>query len=75
MGRIEVRVLSVSGEKDDDLRSARKMGRVLREGSAVVVRGAVHAWDLQFPELFAKGILAWVKGEELPSEFEALRAE
>lgn len=72
VARIEARVLSVSAGRDDDLRSAARMGRVLREGRAVVVRGAVHAWDLQFPELFARGILAWVRGEELPGEFEPL---
>lgn len=71
VARMEVRMLSVAGDKDDDLGSTRKMGECIREGRAVVVRGAVHAWDLQFPELFANGILAWARGEELPREFEA----
>ncbi|SPO01971.1 uncharacterized protein DNG_04644 [Cephalotrichum gorgonifer] len=74
VGKIEVRVLGVAGDKDDDLGSTRKMGEVLRDGRAVVVRGAVHAWDLQFPELFARGVLAWVREEELPVEFESLVA-
>lgn len=67
-----VRILAVAGGEEDDIGSARKMGGGIREGGAVVVRGAVHAWDLQFPELFAGGVLAWVEGRELPVEFESL---
>lgn len=75
VGAIEVRVLGVSGGKDDDLKSAGRMGGVLRDGRAVVVKGAVHAWDLQFPELFARGIITWANGDELPKEFEPLASE
>ncbi len=56
--------------------STRDMGRVMREvqdgNKAVVVKKALHAWDLQFPELLAKGVVAWIRGEELPPEFEEL---
>ncbi|KAK1829710.1 Dihydrolipoyllysine-residue acetyltransferase component of acetoin cleaving system [Podospora conica] len=75
-----VRVLNVAGGRQDDVQATRKIGECWREegvtermGSrAVVVRGAVHAWNLQMPELFAEGITAWVEGKELPAEFEAL---
>lgn len=79
-GLDKVRMVNVAGEKHDDLGSSRKVKEVWREtgvlerlGSrVVVVRGAVHAWNLQMPEVFARGILRWVKGEELPGEFEDL---
>lgn len=72
--QIRVRTLTVSGGVDDDTPCTKKMGELLPvEGSrAVVVKKAVHSWDLQFPELFAQGILAWIDGRELPEEFEAL---
>jgi pimeloyl-ACP methyl ester carboxylesterase len=72
-----VRVLAVAGGKQDDVESTRRMGRVWRElgregCKAAVVKGAVHSWDLQMPELFAEGVKAWVEGRELPAEFEML---
>ncbi|KAK1758853.1 Dihydrolipoyllysine-residue acetyltransferase component of acetoin cleaving system [Echria macrotheca] len=79
-GISEVRVLNVAAGRQDDVEATREVGRVWREegiterlGSrGVVVRKAVHAWDLQFPELFAEGVKAWIEGRELPREFEAL---
>jgi hypothetical protein len=76
----KVRVLNVAGGKQDDVEAARKVGRVWRENGvtervgsrAVVVKDAVHAWDLQFPEVFAMGVKAWAEGRELPGEFERL---
>ncbi|KAK0736185.1 Alpha/Beta hydrolase protein [Apiosordaria backusii] len=76
----QVRCLSVAGEKQDQVEVTRKVGQVWKEkglterlGSRVfVVRGAVHAWDLQFPEIFAGGIRSWAEGVDLPSEFEVL---
>lgn len=72
-----VRVLCVAGGRQDDVKATRRVGEVWREegvvdSRAVVVRGAVHAWNLQMPELFAEGIKAWVEGRELPGEFEEL---
>lgn len=44
------------------------------EGSlGAVVRGAVHTWNLQKPELFAEAIKAWVEGRELPEGIEILK--
>jgi pimeloyl-ACP methyl ester carboxylesterase len=81
--RLRVRTLSVAGAKGDDVPMMENTADVLRcrrteqgevwpeDGSGgVVLREAAHAWDLQFPELFAKGVAAWVKGEKLPVEFE-----
>lgn len=70
------RVLSVASGLQDQVESTREMGREMRRfhpgHRAVVVRRALHAWDLQFPELFARGILAWIEGHPLPPEFEEL---
>jgi hypothetical protein len=53
------------------------LGQVLRggrdESRAFVVNGAVHAWNLRWPELFAEGIRAWIEKRELPKEFKELR--
>ena len=73
----KTRVMLVAGGKTDDVESTQTMGQIIKQkcpGSrAFVVRKAVHAWDLQYPELFARGVQAWIKGEEnLPEEFEEL---
>ncbi|KAJ4267204.1 hypothetical protein NW762_003305 [Fusarium torreyae] len=75
-----VRTCVISGGKMDQTDSIQEMGVVLREGGenkgvkneAVVVRNAYHPWHLQLPELFAAGVDAWVRGQELPREFEIL---
>lgn len=70
------RVVSVAAGLQDQVESTREMGRAMKgvdeRHKAVVVQGAVHAWDLQFPELFARGVLAWIEGRPLPEEFEEL---
>lgn len=76
----EVRTLNVAAGRQDDVEATRKIGRLWRESGttervgsrAVVVKDALHAWDVQKPELFAEGVKAWVEGRELPKEFEAL---
>ncbi|RDI80771.1 hypothetical protein Vi05172_g9234 [Venturia inaequalis] len=71
-----VRVAIIAGAKRDDVEGTREAGKALRRGEeacrAFVVREAVHLWDLQFPELFADGVMAWVEGREMPGEFEEL---
>jgi pimeloyl-ACP methyl ester carboxylesterase len=71
-----VRIAIVAGEKGDNVEGTREAGRILGsktpECKAFVVRGAVHLWDLQFPELFAQGVRAWVDGSEMPKGFEVL---
>jgi pimeloyl-ACP methyl ester carboxylesterase len=74
--RLQVRTLVVAGGKQDDVEGTRKLGRDLRlgcqESRSVVVNGAVHAWDVQWPELFTSGVEAWVERRELPGEFREL---
>lgn len=76
-----VRVLAIAGGKQDNVDMTQQMGRAFEISSgrkdeggsrAVVVRDAVHGWDDQLPDLFARGIKAWVTGTELPSDFEEL---
>ena len=71
-----VRVAIVAGGRRDDVEQTREAGKVLartnEECKGFVVRKAVHLWDLQLPELFANGVMAWVEGSEMPQEFELL---
>ncbi|KAK5059905.1 hypothetical protein LTR84_009788 [Exophiala bonariae] len=74
--KISVRTLSVAGGIQDDVDATRKMGLVLKmkneKSKAVLVKKAVHAWDLQHPQLFADGIKAWIEEKQLPAEYEDL---
>lgn len=83
--QLRVRVLSIAGAKGDDVPTIERTADTLRsrktdkgepwpeDGSgAIVLRDAAHGWDLQFPELFAQGVSAWVCSEKLPQEFERL---
>ncbi|KAM0633922.1 hypothetical protein ACHAPW_002858 [Verticillium nonalfalfae] len=81
VGKIEARTLMVAGGRQDDVGASKLAGQVLEnrmirgqrldDGSrSVVVRDALHAWDLQFPELFARGVLAWVEERPLPEVYE-----
>jgi hypothetical protein len=70
----KTRVMLVAGGKNDDVEATQTAGQMIKEkcpGSrAFVIKNAVHAWDLQFPELFAQGVRAWVEEvDELPAEF------
>lgn len=77
------RVLVAAGDQGDNQEGARDLGAVLRDGGqqdgresrAYSVKGACHGWDLQFPELFATAIRAWIEGQPLPSEFTELTKE
>jgi pimeloyl-ACP methyl ester carboxylesterase len=78
VGNIEaVRVAVVAGGKQDDVETVTNMGRLMEkncaESRAFVVKEAIHGWDLQFPELFAQGVMAWIEEKEMPLEFEALQ--
>ncbi|KAK4652906.1 hypothetical protein QC762_0078060 [Podospora pseudocomata] len=67
--RLKVRTLHVAGGKGDDVGMMVRTAEALRgrrmeggeDGSGgVVLREGVHGWDMQFPELFAGGVRAWV---------------
>ena len=73
------RLLGAVGDQGDNVEGAKDMARYFREKAdgedmteAYLVKGAVHAWDLQFPTLFAQGIRAWIGGRPLPAGFETL---
>jgi len=73
---VHVRALALAGEKQDDVEGVRRLGRVFRKGNemsrAAVVEGAMHWWSLQWPELFANGVVKWIEEKELPSRFKIL---
>jgi pimeloyl-ACP methyl ester carboxylesterase len=75
--RVAVRSCVVAGVLDDGKKDCLERGKQLREGNpesmAFKVDGKRHGWNLQDPELFAKGIKAWVEHEELPEDFIALQ--
>lgn len=80
VGLQDVRILAVAGGKGDIVEGVKDMGGAFRSlgrgygkrSCTFVVKEAVHAWNLQFPHLFAKGVLAWIKEENLPNKFECL---
>lgn len=75
-----VRTCAVAAGRGDQVEGVRGMGPVLREGgkkkgvenTVVLVKKAIHPWNTQFPELFARGVKAWIDAAPLPAEFEAL---
>ncbi|KAL1896400.1 hypothetical protein Sste5346_004786 [Sporothrix stenoceras] len=71
-----IRVAIVAGGKLDNVADTKTAGEVLREKNpdscAFVVRNAIHWWSLQFPELFAQGIRAWIEEKAMPKEYEIL---
>ncbi|KIW99480.1 uncharacterized protein Z518_11219 [Rhinocladiella mackenziei CBS 650.93] len=73
---ITARTLTMAGGLQDDVEATREMGKVLRgkcpESKAAVVKGAVHAWNLQFPELFATAVRTWIGGFDSPEGLEEL---
>lgn len=83
--QLKVRTLSIAGAKGDDVLMIERTAEAIRsrrtdqgeawpeDGSgAVVLREATHGWDMQFPELFAQGVSAWILEKQLPDEFERL---
>ncbi|KAH6885957.1 Alpha/Beta hydrolase protein [Thelonectria olida] len=80
LGAKDKRILVVAGGHGDNLGCTKKLAEGLRqeggkdgkETRGVFVNDAIHGWNLQFPELFADGIKAWIKREPLPERFEAL---
>jgi pimeloyl-ACP methyl ester carboxylesterase len=70
------RTCIVAGAKRDSVQMTESKGRLLVKGNpestAYKVEGKVHAWNLQDPEVFARGIRAWMEREELPEEYISL---
>ncbi|EXJ71122.1 uncharacterized protein A1O5_06115 [Cladophialophora psammophila CBS 110553] len=76
LSSVYVRTLTIAGETQDDVQATRNMGKLLREGcaesKAAIVRSGAHAWDLQFPQLFAKTVKAWIDGSDFPDGLEEI---
>ncbi|KAI0477178.1 alpha/beta-hydrolase [Xylariaceae sp. FL0804] len=81
VARRDKRIAVVASGRQDDVEATREDGRLLssltdgpgRLSRAFVVRDAIHAWNLQLPDVFARGVRAWVEGGRfMPSEFELL---
>ncbi|KAM0304742.1 hypothetical protein ACHAPM_002854 [Fusarium culmorum] len=71
------RILAIAGDQGDNIKGTKDMAGVFRsqghgdgnKTSACLIKGAIHGWNLQFPELFADGIKAWVQEKPLPEQF------
>ncbi|KAI1086670.1 alpha/beta-hydrolase [Rostrohypoxylon terebratum] len=80
VGKKDIRVALVVGGKQDNVEGTREMGQLLeslgtkegRNSRAFLVRDAIHAWNLQYPIDFARGIRAWVEKHPMPRAFEIL---
>ncbi|KAI0382523.1 alpha/beta-hydrolase [Hypomontagnella monticulosa] len=80
VGKKDKRIALVAGGKQDNVDGMREMGQLLQtlgstdgKGSrAFIIREAIHAWNLQDPLLFAKGIRAWIEKAPMPPPFEPL---
>lgn len=72
----DVRIAIVAGGKLDSVKDTRAAGQMLATANpackAFVVRDAIHWWDLQYPELFAHGIRAWIEKTEMLTLYEPL---
>ncbi|KAM0350614.1 hypothetical protein ACHAPU_003100 [Fusarium lateritium] len=74
------RILAVAGDQGDNIEGTKEMAEAFRKAGsedgkksiACVVKGAIHGWNLQYPELFAQGIEAWVEERPLPEAFISL---
>lgn len=74
------RVLVCASGMGDDVDATRGFAEVLKglaegegkETRAVVVRDAIHGWNLQFSKLFAETLVAWIEKNPLPERLEAL---
>ncbi|KAI1371288.1 alpha/beta-hydrolase [Hypoxylon crocopeplum] len=80
VGKRDKRIALVAGGKQDNVEGMQQMGKLLRslgsdqgmQSSAFVVKDAIHAWNLQYPLLFARGVRAWIEKAPLPQAFEPL---
>ncbi|ROV91533.1 hypothetical protein VMCG_09468 [Cytospora schulzeri] len=81
VGKLDIRICMVAGGKQDDPDGVHKAAKILKaqsqggEGTQTVaynVRDAIHAWNLQNPLLFAKGIQCWIERQHMPKEYESM---
>ncbi|KAK6085003.1 hypothetical protein SCUP234_03186 [Seiridium cupressi] len=76
-----IRIALIAAGKQDDVEGTKTTVQAYRgdtnfgeglQSRAYVVQTAIHAWNLQKPELFAKGIQAWIEGWPMPPEYELI---
>lgn len=71
--RTQARTCIVAGAVDDFLKACAERGDQLRKGSSqsrsFKVEGMRHTWNVQNPELFARGVRAWMDNDQMPQEF------
>lgn len=80
VARRDKRICMIASGKQDHVEGIRDMARILRkegqgeglESRMFVVRHAIHAWNLQDPELFARTVRAWIEKRYMPVELEQL---
>lgn len=75
VGKTGVRILFMAAGAHDSLSRARKAGQVVSsqgnsEAAVYTLPGAAHAWNLQYPALFAKSIRCWIERSPMPADFE-----
>ena len=75
-GRVRAPTLVVAGTTHDPIPYTITLAKELRENCAesraVKLEGLPHSWGTVDPELFAKGVAAWIERRELPNRFEAI---
>lgn len=74
---LKARTLAVAGTKHDDVEGKMRLGILLSKGNlhsrSVKIEGCTHVWGMQWPELFAKAVAAWVEEAPLPTKLEPLQ--
>lgn len=73
-GNSGIRMCFVVGAKFDRVEECHQAVKILRSHGADVplyaIPDGIHAWNLQHPLVFARGIQAFVEGRPMPVEFE-----
>lgn len=73
---LRTRTLAVAGASHDSVDGIRSLGRIVRRGNpeskAIAIPGGIHTWDMQWPELFADCVKAWIMAKALPKKIEVL---
>ncbi|KUI55742.1 Putative 2-succinyl-6-hydroxy-2,4-cyclohexadiene-1-carboxylate synthase [Cytospora mali] len=79
VGKQDIRICMVAAGKQDDCDGVRIAAKIIKDQSkggngsqtqAYAALDAIHAWNLQFPAVFAKGIQCWIERQHMPKEYE-----
>jgi pimeloyl-ACP methyl ester carboxylesterase len=68
--RARAPVLVVGGQREYGVirRSVQDLAKAIPGAQGRLVRNGIHAWNMQFPDLFAETLRAWIGGKPLPPE-------